>query len=182
MTDAMSGLAGRAAELRSAFDRGFTAPLRIEAVATQDLLAIRVGAEPYAVRLSEVTGLFVDRKLTRVPGGHAALLGIAGFRGALVPVYGLRALLGHSGTQAPRWLVVTAVAPVAFAFEGFEGHLRAAADAILPRQSPAQMRGYAPDFIRTESVVRPVLHLPSVIDALATTEASNTKPNQESKP
>ena len=182
MTDAMSGLAARAAELRSAFDQGFTAPLRIEAVATQDLLAIRVGAEPYAVRLSEVTGLFVDRKLTRVPGGNAALLGIAGFRGALVPVYNLRTLLGHPGTQAPRWLVVAATAPVALAFDAFEGHLRAAADAILPRQSPAQMRGYAPDFIRTESVVRPVLHLPSVIDALGTTEASNTSQIRSEEP
>jgi hypothetical protein len=41
------------------------------------------------------------------------------------------------------------------------------------------MRGYAPEFIRTESVVRPVLHLLSVIDALGATEAPNTEPNQE---
>jgi purine-binding chemotaxis protein CheW len=164
MSDLMSGLGERAVELRLAFDRGFAAPLRIEAAATQDLLAIRVSAEPYAIRLSEITGLFVDRKFTRVPGGNAALLGVAGFRGALVPVYSLR---------------IAAAAPVALAFEGFEGHLRAAGDAILPRQSPAKMRGYAPEFIRTESVVRPVLHLLSVIDALGATEAPNTEPNQE---
>ena len=179
MSDLMSGLGERAVELRLAFDRGFAAPLRIEAAATQDLLAIRVSAEPYAIRLSEITGLFVDRKFTRVPGGNAALLGVAGFRGALVPVYSLRTLLGHPGTHAPRWLVIAAAAPVALAFEGFEGHLRAAGDAILPRQSPAQMRGYAAEFIRTESVVRPVLHLLSVIDALGATEAPNTEPNQE---
>jgi chemotaxis signal transduction protein len=179
MSDSMSGLAQRAAELRLAFDRGFAAPLRIKAAATQNLLAIRVSAEPYAIRLSEVTGLFVDRKFTRVPGGNPALLGIAGFRGALVPVYSLRALLGHSGTHVSRWLVIAAAAPVALAFDLFEGHLRAPADAILPRQSPEQMRGYAPEFIRTASVVRPILYLPSVIDALGPTEAPNTKPNQE---
>ena len=44
-------------------------------------------------------------------------------------------LLGHSGTQAPRWLVIAAAAPVALAFDAFEGHLRASADAILPQQS-----------------------------------------------
>lgn len=179
MSGAMTGLAERAAALRSAFDSAFAVPLRVEAAAHHDLLAIRVGAEPYAVRLAEITGLFADRKFTRVPGGHAALLGIAGFRGALVPVYSLRILLGHSGTQTPRWLVIAAAAPVALAFEVFEGHVRAPADAILARQSPAQLGGYAAEFIRTEGVVRPVLHLPSVIDALATTPAPNATPNQE---
>ncbi len=79
MMDASSRLTERAAELRSAFDRGFAAPLRVDTAAKQELLAIRVGAEPYVVRLSEISGLFADKKITRVPGGAAALLGIAGF-------------------------------------------------------------------------------------------------------
>jgi hypothetical protein len=71
------------------------------------------------------------------------------------------------------------VAPVALAFDGFEGHLRVPADAILPRQSPALRRGMAPEFIRTGDVVRPLIALPSVIDALGATEAPPLQPAQE---
>jgi purine-binding chemotaxis protein CheW len=179
MIDAASRLTDRAAELRSAFDRGFAAPVRAGAVVKQELLAIRVGAEAYAVRLSEVAGLFADKTITRVPGSAAALLGIAGFRGAIVPVYGLRTLLGHAGTQAPRWLVIAAAAPVALAFEAFEGQLRVAPDAILPRQSHARSLSYAREFIRAQDAVRPVLHLSSVLDAIAATERPEITPKEE---
>lgn len=166
MTSSGLALARRVVELRSAFDRGFAAPLNVNAAAKNDLLAARIGEVLCAIRLAEIAGLFVDRKLTRVPGGHAALLGIAGFRGALIPVYSLGVLLGHSGSHAPRWLVIAVGAPVAFAFDAFEGHLRAFADVIVPQQSQAPKRGYAPDFICTDGLMRPVLHLPSIISAL----------------
>lgn len=175
MIGSLSALAEREAELRTAFDRLFAAPSRADVAAKLDLLAIRVGAEPCAIRLSDVTGLFADRSITPVPGGNPALLGIAGFRGALVPVYSLRALLGHSGPQAQRWLVVAAAAPLALAFDVFEGHLRAAADAILPQQS-TKRGGYANEFIRTPDAVRSVLHLPSVIGALNATPRPDVVP------
>jgi chemotaxis signal transduction protein len=166
---AAQNLATRAAELRAEFDRGFTVALRGEASTKIDLIAIRVGGEPFAIRLAEVAGLFADRKITRVPGGQAALLGIAGFRGALLPVYSLRTLLGVPGATPPRWLVVVAGAALALAFDGFEGHLRAPAETILPQQQAGQEREgvrYAPDFIRAADAVRPVLSLRSIIDAL----------------
>jgi chemotaxis signal transduction protein len=166
MIDSPLRLAERAAELRADFDRSFAAPLRADVVQKLDLLAIRVGSEFCALRLSEVAGLFADRKITPVPGGNAALLGIAGFRGLVLPVYSLPLLLGHSGTQTPRWLVIAAAAPVACAFDAFEGHLRVSAGAILPQQSDGKMRAYAREFLRTADVVRSVLHLPSVIAAL----------------
>lgn len=176
MIDSLSGLTERAAELRSAFDRAFAAPLRADAAVKQDLLAIRVGPEPFALRLAEVTGLYADRKITRVPGGKSELLGIAGFRGATVPVYSLRILLGFSAAPASRWLVIAVAAPVALAFDAFEGHLRAAADAILPQQSHAQMRGHAPEFIRTADTVRPVLHLASIVKALDASKPLDAAP------
>jgi hypothetical protein len=37
----------------------------------------------------------------------------------------------------------------------------------------------APEFVRTGDVVRPLIHLPSVIDALGTTEAPPLEPAQE---
>jgi purine-binding chemotaxis protein CheW len=182
MNGTAGGLAQRAADMRSSFDAAFAAPRRPEVGVKTDLLAVRAGDEAYAIRLSEVGGLFSVRKITRVPGGHAALLGIAGFRGALVPVYNLRAALGLAGTRTPRWLVLAAAAPVALAFDVFEGHLRVPADAITPQQSQAASRFYAPDFIRTEAAVRPVLHLDALIGALGASgapERSMTAPHKE---
>jgi chemotaxis signal transduction protein len=171
MTVAVSGLAERADEMRSAFDRSFAVARRVAAAVGHDLIAVRIGSEPFAIRLAEVSGLFAERKITRLPGSNSALLGIAGFRGAVVPVYDLRALLRQTGTQAPRWLVIAAAAPVAFAFDAFEGHLRAAADAILKQQQP-QAHGCASEFIRTGDLVRPVLNLRSVIVVLGAAEAA----------
>jgi chemotaxis signal transduction protein len=172
MSASASILAQRAAELRSAFDRNFAVAVRTDAAVKHDLIAIRVGGEPFALRLAEIGGLIADRKITRVMGGNGALLGLIGFRGALVPVYGLQKILGHSGAPASRWLVIAAAAPMAFAFDAFEGHLRVPADAIVPQQSPSSTRGYAPDFIRAADAVRPVIHLPAVIAALGASAAS----------
>jgi chemotaxis signal transduction protein len=175
MSNSLSSATARAAEMRLAFDRGFADPVRFDTTATESLLAIRAGAQACAIRLSEVTGLFADKKITRVPGSVAALLGIAGFRGAIVPVYSLQLLLGQSGDPAgartPRWLVIAASAPVALAFEAFEGQLRVLPDAILPRQSRPEMKSYAREFVQTQTVVRPIMHLPSVLDAIKTPKA-----------
>jgi chemotaxis signal transduction protein len=175
MSNSLSSATGRAAEMRLAFDRGFADPVRFDTTGTESLLAIRAGAQACAIRLSEVTGLFADKKITRVPGSVAALLGIAGFRGAIVPVYSLQLLLGQSGDPAgartPRWLVIAASTPVALAFEAFEGQLRVLPDAILPRQSRLEMKSYAREFVQTQTVVRPIMHLPSVLDAIKTPKA-----------
>lgn len=172
MSQRPSSAAARAADMRLAFDRGFADPVRHETTAAESLLAIRVGAQPCAIRLSEITGLFAEKRITRVPGSGAALLGIAGFRGAIVPVYSLRTLLGQSGdpsdAQTPRWLVIAAAAPIALAFDAFDGQLHVLPDAILPRQSRPEMKSYARDFVRTQHLIRPIMHLPSVLAAIKT--------------
>lgn len=166
MSATPSHAAGRAAEFRLAFDRAFAEPVRIDTAVKDDLLAIRVGGQACAIRLSEITGLFADKKITRVPGSGAALRGIAGFRGAILPVYDLAILLGHSGSQASRWLVVAAAAPIALAFETFECQLRIAREEILPQTSRPDRSSYAREFVRTANFAGPVMHLPSILDAI----------------
>lgn len=166
-------LAGRAVALRDAFDRVFATPVRADVAVAADLIAIRVGGEPCAIRLAEIAGLFADRKITPVPCGHPALVGLGGFRGALLPAYSLRILLGVSGTQPERWLVIAAATSVAFTFEAFEAHLRASADAIVPRQTSGPMQGFARAFMRSGEVVRPVLDLNAVIATLDGAPAPN---------
>ena len=166
VTDARAGLAKQAAKLRAAFDAAYAAPPRRDAAAGQDLLTIRVGSEPYAIRVSDIAGLFVDRKITPVPANDASLLGIAGFRGMIVPVHSLPVLLGLPATHAPRWLVIAAATSVALAFDAFEGHLRVRSDSIVPQQSSARGCSFAPEFMHHAGIVRPVLHLVSVIASL----------------
>ncbi len=175
---ASSSAAERAIAMRRDFDRGFAVPVHFDMTATENLLAIKVGTQCCALRLSEISGLVAAKKITRIPGATAALLGIAGFRGTIVPVYSVRALLGTAGDSAasrtPRWLVTAAAEPVAFAFEGFEGQLRVMPDAILPWQSRTELTCHAREFVQIENLVRPIIHLPSLLDAIKTsrTEAA----------
>jgi chemotaxis signal transduction protein len=166
MSEVQSRLAEQAVELRLAFDGAFAEAARQDATPMEDLLALRVGREPYALRLSEINGLFVDRKITRLPGGPAALLGFAGFRGAVAPAYDLQILLGRPAVQTLRWLVVASAAPVAFAFEAFEGHLRVPSSAITPRQAGEHSHRLIRDFVSIGGVARPIAHLPSALKAI----------------
>jgi len=178
VSDATASLAERAAALRQEFDQSFALPPRVETAATEDFLAVRIGAEACALRLGEVSGLYADRKITPVPGGGPAQLGIAGFRGTILPVYSLQALLGRASAERPRWLVVAAGAPVALGFEAFQGHLRIARDAVLTQQS-AERRFHARHYIRAQSLVRPVIDLASVLDALDFRRPDKAIPEEE---
>jgi purine-binding chemotaxis protein CheW len=166
MSDSTSHIADRAAQLRREFDRSFAEPFRVDREDREDLLGIRVGTHACALRLSEIAGLFIDKKITRVPGGVPALRGIAGFRGALLPVYDLAMLLGHGGAPARRWLVVAAAAPVAFAFDAFERQLRVAREEILPHSARQEGMSYAREIVRTRTFIGPVLSLPAILAAL----------------
>lgn len=169
MSASPSGIAERAAELRHAFDRGFAEPAVVGKGIREALLAVRIDTHPFAIRLSEISGLFADKKITPVPGSDVALRGIAGFRGAIVPVYDLQILLGQaatSGTAPPRWLVIAAAAPVGLAFTAYQQQIRAAHESILPHPSGAQARGFSREFVRTRKFAGPLLHLPSVLEAI----------------
>jgi chemotaxis signal transduction protein len=159
--------AKRAAELRLAFDSSFANPPSVERAATQDLLAIRLGAQKFALRLAEISGLFVDKKITFVPGGSEYLLGIAGFRGVIAPVYDLQRLFGYPGGQAPRWLVIAAAASAGFAFDAFDGQLRISPEAIAPRQR-SDKHDLTGGVVHVGDIVRPIIELSRVLDVLQT--------------
>jgi chemotaxis signal transduction protein len=155
-----------AAALRQEFDRSFADPALIDVAAKEDLLAIRLATQEFAIRLSEIAGLFADKKITPVPSANSALLGMAGFRGAIMPVYDLQSLLGLTAGRS-RWLVIAADAPVAFAFEIFERQLRVSPQAITPQKEHAK-QSFARDFVRAGNILRPIIQLSSVLDAILT--------------
>ena len=166
-------IARTAAELRREFDATFAARASTARGKLDDVLAIRVGGDPYALRLSEIAGLHTDRQLVAMPSPVAELLGVVAIRGLLAPAYDLAALLGYPPATGSRWLILVRVPHlVALAFASFEAHLR------LPEASFAQhdngsdgrntqhLRGS----VRDGGILRPLIHVPGVlttIEALA---------------
>ena len=152
--------------LREEFDRSFAQAERAERPEQLDFLSLRIAGDPYAVRLSEIQSLHVSRKVVLAPSPLPALLGMAGFRGVLTPIYDLGQLLGYQAEPSAKWLVIArSAAPVAFAFATFEAHLRVTLDGLSAAEpgSGAAVRGA----IRHDHGVLPLLHLPSLVEGIA---------------
>ena len=166
MNENQAGVLEGITELRLAFDQSFAQIPAAQATELDDLLEIRIALDPFAVRLDQVTGVFADKPVTPLPGSFPELLGIAGFRGAIVPVYDLRALLGYPRGELQRWLILTAgETRIALAFDLFEGHARAARSAIA-EENPGETRQHVRGLVRTAGQVRPIVHLPSILEAI----------------
>src|SRR5262249_15213510 len=126
-------LTERAAELAGAFDAAFAEPPPAEAANPLDVLAIRLGGDPHALRLTQLGGVYARRKIVPVPSALPELLGLVSLRAAIVPVYDLAALLGRARQGEPRWIVLAAAAPIALAFEALDGYRRLSPDALVQR-------------------------------------------------
>jgi chemotaxis signal transduction protein len=155
-----SDVKNRLAALRADFDRSFTEPARQHDAEYAELLAVRAGGRPYALRLSQASGVHSDRPVTPLPGPQAALLGVAGFSGAIVPVYDLAALLGHPAPDRPRWLVVAAGAPpLALAFHDLDGHVRVPTSIIVDEAEGGTGRDVLRGMVPLPGGIRPIVDL-----------------------
>lgn len=153
----------RVAELRTGFDRSFSEPPRDYDADFCELLAVRAGGRPYALRLSQTSGLYSGRPVTPLPGPVPALLGVAGFGGAVVPVYDLGALLGHPVAGLPRWLVLAAGTPaLALAFHDLDGHLRVPAGSLIGEGDGHGHRDCLRGMVPLADGTRPIVDVPSV--------------------
>lgn len=121
----------RAREWRESFDRSFAEPPPQPGPAPLDILGLGLGGRPHAVALSELASLQPLTGVEPYPGGPAGLLGLVAQRGAVLPLYDLRALLDLGPSENPAWLLLPRAAPVALAFERFDGHWRLARQACL---------------------------------------------------
>ena len=161
--------------LRQEFDATFVRPFGAGDADSDHLLAVRVGQRPYALRVAELRGIAAGRRVTQVPSGDAALLGLIGVRGSVIPVYDLARLVGEApSVEPPRWFALSAgEAPVALAFRELEGHLR------LPRAAlESAGSGHVACVIREEFGLRPVVDVPSVARA-ARAEKSSASSGKE---
>lgn len=155
----------RLLELRQSFDRAFTEPLaESDEAANIDLLAIRIGRDPFALRLTEIAALEADRTITPVPSDHPELLGIAGVRGGVVAVFDLGALLGAPRPEGLRWLVLAKGAPLAFAFSAFDGQLVVRPEALATAEP--NRAGRVREVAQGGGLSLPVIELAALIATL----------------
>jgi purine-binding chemotaxis protein CheW len=87
------------------------------------LLTFRVDTQLYALRSEDISEVIRVPTLARVPQGPPALLGVANLRGAVLPVAGLRELLGKPPApvlSAARAIVLDIGAPVALLVDSVE--------------------------------------------------------------
>jgi chemotaxis signal transduction protein len=157
-------LQAKLAALRLGFDRSFSLPV-VEAIDDLiDLVMIRVGRDPYALRLAQLAALESDRTITPLPSEHAELLGIAGVRGTVVAVFDLALLFGLGRPEATRWLVLAKGAPLAFAFGTFE-RLVAVRPHALARAASARSAAEA-EIVVHDGVSVPLIDLSALVAGL----------------
>ena len=174
MNEAMAW-AGRAAALRDAFDGTFARPPVSGNTEAEDLLAIRVAGQPYALRLNEITGLVSQSPVVAVPAGTPALLGVTGIRGAVVPVFDLPLLLGFAPDPDPPWLVLCGAEPaIGLAFAGFEGYLRLDPEAFQTGGDATPRDPFVQTLVATADGVRAVLSVPRLITAISSKHRDST--------
>lgn len=158
----------RVRALRDAFDQSFARAAAPTLEQLDDLLMIRVGGDPYAIRLREIGGIVAKRPIVAVPATATHLLGLAGVGGDVVPVYRLASILGHTDeTEAPAWMVLCGDAPrIALAFAHFEGYLRLPSSRLHADAAAQTTRPYVSEVVTTDSQVSAVISVPRILAAL----------------
>ncbi|HKQ71755.1 MAG TPA: chemotaxis protein CheW [Polyangiaceae bacterium] len=152
--------------LRAAFDQSF-AIATAESAALDDFLTMRLSGDPYAIRLAEVGGLYRDKKIANGSAVMAGYLGIAGFRGQLVPVYDLAMLLGYAAAGRPRWLVLTSGSvALGLAFEQLDAYVRLPPSAVSTADE-ASDRSFLRGAIRAAGTVRPIIQGSAILEVIA---------------
>jgi purine-binding chemotaxis protein CheW len=162
-----AGLRSKAGDLREAFDLTFASlPPPLEEV--DDILTIRVAGDPYAIRLSEMAGLIEGRKVVPILSVTADLLGLAGIRGGLVPVFGLASILGcRQAPGSPRWMILCGVEePIALAFADFENYLRVPKSSSHEDGNPSATSRYVRQAVSIQGIVRAVIAIPAIVAAI----------------
>ena len=161
-------------ELRRRFDAAFVVAPVDRDEDLESFLAVKIGNEKYALRVRDVTGFAAARKIVPLPSPIAEMLGLAGIRGSVVPVFSLAAMIGYEQAQdPPRWfLLCRAAEPIALGFDEFEGYLELpsadrselaeAGDGDAPRAS----RDHVRHVVRARGEVRGVIDVPSVVTAI----------------
>jgi chemotaxis signal transduction protein len=168
-------LARRIAELRASFDNAFALPPETTAITSIGLLAIGVGTAGYAIRMTELSDVQAARKVVPLPGARPEMLGLAGIRGRLVPVYSLAALLGQAVTRAWTWLAICGTEqPIGLTFDELEGYVQASPADLVPAAGVEGSRSHVRELLRKDGRVAMVVSAASIVAMLRNASGSAT--------
>jgi chemotaxis signal transduction protein len=174
-----STIANTAAELRNEFDRAYAISLSADqSEQAENLLAIRLGGDLYALRVSEIIGLAKDRKIIPLPGPIPELLGVAGIRGGLVSVYSLAALLGYGlNGSSGQWLALCGTEePVGLAFSDFEGYIKVPFAQVYAQNN---VREHVKDVARAADSIRAIVNISSILDTIKKRCGTSRMPKEQ---
>lgn len=135
---------------------------QVSTAATRRFLTFRVEDRLYALPAEEVMEVIRMPALARVPHAPKGLLGVANLRGAVLPVAGLRGLLGLPQAAATRVLVLDGAAPVALAVDAVEALVTIASDRIETR--PAELAARPGERLRGAFAVGDSDTVASIVD------------------
>ncbi len=152
--------------LRSSFDESFAVPQSEQISGMEDLLMIRIRGDRYALRMSELVGLHSLRQVVKLPARRADLLGLAGIRGRLVPVFSLPILLGYAADRDDaEWLGLSRQdEELALALGEFTGHLTVAPSRICSLEGAA--REHLPEIVGLDSGVCALVSVASIVSSI----------------
>ena len=163
-------------QMREAFDRLFALPDLIKSTESDDFLAIHVGTRPFVLRVAELARIETGLRLVGVPGGDSWLVGLTNCQGKLVPVHSLELALGFDRTAGKkRWLAICGrEEPLGLEFDELDGYLRIPQADIFRTGGAESVSKHDQHAVRIEGELRPVVHLPSIIEAVRRRVSSPT--------
>jgi len=162
-----STLSEQVQSLRQAFDAAFAAPALAGATDLVQLLVVRAGAGPQAVRIVDLLKVETCPALVALPQQHPAFLGLGAVRGRATAVYGLARLLGlPEAATSHRWLLL-GQARIGVAVTAILGSLQVRPEELAPASAGAT----GAPLIAFGGGHCPVIDLPSLLHPLGAATA-----------
>ncbi len=182
MSSLASDLGQAAAELRLAFDQSFARPPLQQRDGSEGLLVFGVAGDSYGMRVRELSGMVMPRKVVWLPTSCRDLLGIVAIRGAIVPVYSVAALLSYQQEDDARWLVTGGTGePVGLAFSDFEGWLSVTRTESYVSGQTGVARECISEVARDGDRPLPIVSIPKIIDGIMARAASGRPTGKEQR-
>lgn len=157
----------RLADMQRSFDQSFARALVGEAESLERMIMIRLAGEPFLIRADQITGLVKAKRIVPLPSRIPELLGLAGIRGTLLPVFDLTAFFEpRARGSTPAWLALAGRdLPIALAFDEFEGQVELARASLYADES-GMPRRHVQLLARIGSSVQPVIDIPSILEVI----------------
>lgn len=114
----------------------------------------------------ELVRVVARQKVVRIPSTAPGLIGIAGIRGDIVPVFSLSTLLGHGDDpEPPAWTILArADQLIGLAFAELEAYLLLPSSAVRRDETHRGSSKYVRSLVGTGADLRPVIDLPLVLN------------------